>query len=106
MNNLLMWSGHHTLPTDLNDAVTDSDSAPLGNSSSHQTADLQSTKMYLETASKNISNIHLLCVWSKVTHNAILNAKAELISEIWSADEDHGDGRTSDDVHLDSRLRL
>lgn len=43
---------------------------------------------------------------SRVTHNAILYTETELVAEVGSADEDHGDWRTSDNVHLNPGLRL
>lgn len=55
---------------------------------------------------------HLLCVWVGAaeevisTHNAVLDAKAQLVSEVRPADENHGDRRTPDNVHLDPGLRL
>lgn len=77
MNDLLVGRGHHTLPVNLDDAVAHSDSTPFCNTPPHQTAD-----------------------------NAILYAEAELVPEVWSADEDHGDWRTSNNVHLNPGLRL
>lgn len=38
LDNLLVCRGHHTLPVDLDDPVTHTDPAALGNASSHQTA--------------------------------------------------------------------
>lgn len=38
LDDLLMCCGHHTLPVDLDDPVTHTDSAPLGDASTHQTA--------------------------------------------------------------------
>lgn len=40
------------------------------------------------------------------TYDAVLDAEAQLVSEVRPANEDHGDGRTPDDVHLDPGLRL
>lgn len=49
-----------------------------------------------------------VCVWviSPRTHNAVLDAEAQLVPEVRPADEHHGDRRTPDDVHLDPGLRL
>lgn len=44
--------------------------------------------------------------FSRVTHNAILHAEAQLVAQVRSANEDHGDRRTSDDVHLNPGLRF
>lgn len=40
------------------------------------------------------------------THNAVLDAKAQLVSEVRPADEHHGYRRTPDNVHLNPGLRL
>lgn len=40
------------------------------------------------------------------THNAVLDTEAQLVPEIWPANEHHGNRGTPDDVHLDPRLRL
>ena len=40
------------------------------------------------------------------THNAVLDAEAQLVSEVRPADEHHGNRRTPDDVQLDPGLRL
>lgn len=40
------------------------------------------------------------------THNAILDAKAQLVPEVRSTDEYCGYRRTPDNVHLDPGLRL
>lgn len=40
------------------------------------------------------------------THNAILYAEAQLVSEVWSADQHHSDGGTPDDVQLNLGLGL
>lgn len=48
----------------------------------------------------------LLSVIVSDTHNAVLDTKAQLVSEVRPADEHHGNGRASDNVHLDPGLRL
>lgn len=40
------------------------------------------------------------------THYAVLDTEAQLISEVWPANEHHSDRRTPDDVHLDPGLRF
>lgn len=40
------------------------------------------------------------------THNAILDAEAQLVPEIRPANKHHGNRGTPDDVHLDPGLRL
>lgn len=40
------------------------------------------------------------------THNAVLDAEAQLVPEIWPANEHHCNRGTPDNVHLDPRLRL
>lgn len=45
-------------------------------------------------------------VISPDTHNAVLDAEAQLVSEVRPADEHHSDGWAPDDVHLDPGLRL
>lgn len=40
------------------------------------------------------------------THDAILNAKAQLVFQVWPLDEDGGHRRTTDDVHLHLHLVL
>lgn len=49
-----------------------------------------------------------MCMWmsSRYTHNAVLDAEAQLVPEVWPADEHHGDRRTPNNVHLDPGLRL
>lgn len=41
-----------------------------------------------------------------LTHDSVLYAEAQLVSEVRPADQHHGNGRTPDDVHLDPGLRL
>lgn len=67
-----------------------------------------------DTKSKNLTRrtIHLICSlqlrvsFSSFTHYAILDAEAQLVSEIRPANEHHGDRRAPDNVHLDPGLRL
>lgn len=40
------------------------------------------------------------------THYSILDAKAQLISKVWSTDQNHGHGGTPDNVQLDPGLGL
>jgi len=40
------------------------------------------------------------------THDAVLDAEAQLVPEVRPADEHHGDGGTPDDVQLDPGLSL
>lgn len=40
------------------------------------------------------------------TYDAVLDAEAQLILEIWPLDEDGGHRRTADDVHLHLNLVL
>ena len=47
-----------------------------------------------------------LCVMRPDTYDAVLDTETQLVSEVWPANEHHGDGRTPDDVHLDPGLRL
>lgn len=45
VDDLLMRSGHDTLPIDLNDSVSHTDAPSLGYPSSHEAADLPETKV-------------------------------------------------------------
>lgn len=54
--------------------------------------------------------VTLSSIWwilaSNHTYNAILDAKAQLVLQVWPLDEDGGDRRTTDDVHLHLHLVL
>lgn len=54
----------------------------------------------------NIESAVFSVVMIVLTHNAILDAEAQLVPEIRPANKHHGNRGTPDDVHLDPGLRL
>lgn len=56
LDDLLMCCGHHTLPVDLDDPVTHTDSTSLGDASAHQTAYLANTHTHTQVRLNTGSN--------------------------------------------------
>ena len=52
--------GDHALAVDLDDAVADADTTPLGDAAAEQTADL---KVKVEKKWRSLSSLHCLCVF-------------------------------------------
>lgn len=69
--------GHHTVPIDFNDAVPDADAPTLSDATPKEAAD-----------------------------DAVLHAKAQLLTDVRPADDGRGDRRAVDDAEGHQRLRL
>lgn len=103
VDDLLVGCGYHTLAVDLDDAMTHSDAAALSDAPTHETADL--LKGQIESLSHDLGNSARTQKHS-ATHNAILDAEAQLVAEVWPSDEDSGHWGASNNVQLDPRLVL
>lgn len=100
-----MGGGHHALAVDLDDAVTHSDPAALGDAPTHQAADLRGRGGGRSTA-RQIPPPPFYTREQKTTDNSILDAEAQLVAQVRASDEDGGHGGASDDVELDPGLVL
>lgn len=99
-----MGGGHHALAVDLDDAVTHSDPAALGDAPTHQAADLRGEGG--RSTARQIPPPPFYTREQKTTDNSILDAEAQLVAQVRTSDEDGGHGGASDDVELDPGLVL
>lgn len=92
-----MGHGHHALPVDLNDAVSNADSTTLGCAPAQQAANLRGDSAQDPPLGYRLAHTPHPA-WGSQPHDAILHTEAQLLAHVGPANDGRGDWWAVDDT--------